>query len=187
MDESDLLRKFLRTCRIVFGNEECGPLDGFVDLGDHGLEEIQVPLVIVHHPLPVPLVNVDGVDVVDVIVRTDGVHVGVKTRARCETVVCQGHALPFCKALHDLHRSIAHVAHGEADRPLDAVEVIVDTAVGTHEERGCDARKLQLTRKLALEGVLDELDRPLCQPLVQKRPVVFGNDYAHGFPLGSLL
>ena len=134
VDECDVLRQLLCTCRIVFGNEECCPLNGLVNLCDNALEESKVSLTVRHHALPVPLVHVDGVDVIDVIVRTDGVHVGVKTCSRSEPVVRKRHALPLCKALDDLHRGLVHIADVETHRPLHSVEVIVDSAIRLHEQ-----------------------------------------------------
>ena len=134
VDEGYLLGQFLCACGIVFGNKECGSLDCLIDFSDNRLEEIEIPLPVRHHALPVPLVDVDGMDVVDLIVRTDGVHVGVKSRSGSESVVRQCHALPLCKALNDFHGGLPHIAHVETHRPLDAVQVIVDSAIRLHEQ-----------------------------------------------------
>ena len=46
---------------------------------------------------PVPLVHIDGVEVVQLLVPADGVHVAVQALAHAEAVVLQGLALPLCQ------------------------------------------------------------------------------------------
>ena len=135
VDESDLVRQGLCAGGIVLGDQELGALDSLVDPCHDALEEVQVPLAVCHHALPVPLVNVNGMDVVYVIIRTDGVHVRVKTCSRLKAMVGQSHPLPFGKALHYLHGGLIHVSHIEPDRTLNTVEVIVDSAVRLDEKR----------------------------------------------------
>ena len=128
VDEGDLLGQARLYALIGLVDEELGALDCAVDLPDRLLELLQIPLIWSDHLLPVPLVDVDRMDLVDVVVGAQCVHVGVQAIALAVAVVCQGHPLPLRQGLDDLHLLASQLAHREADGTLDAVEVVVDAA-----------------------------------------------------------
>ena len=71
--------------------------------GAHDVLQIRlVPVFLTDDLLPVPLVHIDGVEVVHVLVAADGVHVAVEALAHAEAVIFQGLALPLGQRLHHL-------------------------------------------------------------------------------------
>ena len=107
--------------------------DDIVDLPHDLAQEIEIPIGRRDHPLPVPLVDVDRVQLIQHLVGADGVHVGVDALAGREAVVGQGHPLPLGQRLHALRAAVVQALDREGNRPLDAVEVVIDARVGQHE------------------------------------------------------
>ena len=71
--------------------------------------------------LPVPLVHIDGVDVVRRLVPADGAHVGVESFPVGKTVFAQSHAFPFREGVHDLCGGVVLLLDAEGDRAFHAV------------------------------------------------------------------
>ena len=103
--------------------------------GAHDVLQIHlVPVFLTDDLLPVPLVHIDGVEVVHVLVAADRVHVAVEALAHAEAVVLQGLALPLGQRLNDLHLDAA-VLGVEGDLPLDAVQIVVQAGRSLDKER----------------------------------------------------
>ena len=79
-----------------------GVADCLYDGADDELKKFKISVVFCDNLLPVPLVNVDRVNVVKLLVAADRVHIGVKSVANRETVSFEGKSLPLCKGVHDL-------------------------------------------------------------------------------------
>ena len=73
-----------------------GVADGAYNGADDELQKVQVPVFPGNDLLPVPLVNVNGMDVVQRLVPADGVHVGVQAIPYGKIVALEGETLPFC-------------------------------------------------------------------------------------------
>ena len=116
--------------------------------------------------------------IVELLVAADRVHIGVEPLADVEIIVLQGEALPFREGMNDL-RVASNGGDVKADRTLDTVEVVVQTGVFPHEKRSGDAAEIELDREIHLEGALDRVDRELGLVDGEFRFVVFGND-KHG-------
>ena len=158
VDEGDVFRKCGPAWRVVLAHEEFRPFEGLIDLGN-GILQIRDGAVLgAHDLLPVPLVDVDGMDCVDIIVRPDGVHVGVDARANGEVEVSKFHTLPFRKALDNLHLLVAHVSDLETDRSFHAIQVVVDTGIAGNKQRARHTGESQLAGKFAFKRVLHKLD-----------------------------
>ena len=135
------------------------------------------------HPLPVPLVHINAVQVVQLLVPAHGVHVGYQTLAGAETVLVQGIALPFGKTVHNLGL-LVQAGHVKSHRPLHTVEVIVEAAAVQHEQRCRDPFQVQCQAKFFLKDRLDQADGLLGVVQPQKAFVVFGNlDRTHSILL----
>ena len=100
-------------------------------------------------------------EVVQLLVAADGVHVGVEALTRRKAVLAQRHALPLGQGLDDLDGLARLPGHVERYGALDAVEVVIEAGALLHEERGRHTREAHLAAELALEGVADVLDRLL--------------------------
>ena len=74
-----------------------GGADSGHDGAHHALEVSLVAVFQTDHLFPVPLVHIDGVQVVQIFVAADSVHIAVQALAHTEIVVLQGLALPLCQ------------------------------------------------------------------------------------------
>ena len=64
----------------------------------HGiLQRIQRTLILINNLFPVPLIDIDGVQVIQILVTADGVHVGIEAFTQRESVIMQSLTLPFCQ------------------------------------------------------------------------------------------
>ena len=89
----ELLRKLgeahvKSVCRVADRSDNCA---------DDEFQVIEIAVFLADYLLPVPLVNVNGVNVVKLLVATDRVHVGIKALTELETVFAQRLTLPFCE------------------------------------------------------------------------------------------
>ena len=144
--------------------------------GAHDVLQIRlVPVFLTDNLLPVPLVHIDGVEVVHVLVAADSVHVAVEALAHAETVVFQGLALPLGQRLDDLHLDAA-VLGVEGDLPLDAVQIVVQAGRSLDEERCRHAVQVQRGTQGVGKQPLHRADGALGVVQVQRGRVVFRND-----------
>ncbi len=102
-----------------------GLADGVHDGGYGPLEIFQVPVPGGEHLFPVPLVHIDGMEIVGLLIPPDGVHIGVEPLPHGELVAVERHALPLGQGVDHLG-----VPPGggniKSDRPLHTVEVVVE-------------------------------------------------------------
>ncbi len=71
--------------------------DSLVDF-THGIfQEIQIPVTLINSTLPVPLVHIQRMQIVKVLVRTDCVHVSIKSESGRNIVCTEFHTLPLRK------------------------------------------------------------------------------------------
>ena len=87
--------------------------DGADDVAHRALEIGDVAVTGVDDFFPVPLVDLDRVDVVDLLVTADRVHIGEEPLADIELIALERQTLPLGKALHDL-RVVADIGNVEA-------------------------------------------------------------------------
>ena len=152
-----------------------GVADGAHDVAHRLLQVQHVPVFGRDMLLPVPLVHIDGVEVVHVLVAADSVHVAVEALAHAEAVVLQGLALPLGQRLNDLHLDAA-VLGVEGDLPLDAVQIVVQAGRSLDEERCRHAVEIQRGAQGVSEQPLHGADGALGVVQVQRGRVVFRDD-----------
>ena len=119
-------------------------------------------------------------EIVEFLVRTKRIHVGIKSPARLDPKLRKFQPFPLSKRMHDLRRTVLHVLYGETDRPLHAVEIIIDTGPGKDHHRSSDPQQRKLRREVDLEHILygfDSLFSILYRP--EKVPVVLGKKKCH--------
>ena len=149
---------------------------GRVDSAHDALEELDVTLLGHHDGFPVPLVNVEGVEVVKLFVGTNGVHVGIDAIAGLDIIVGKGESLPFGEGVNHLRFLVAQAFDGECYGALYTVEVVVDAKTLEYEQGCGDATQTQLCGEVGLKEVLDELYTLLGLLQVEKGLVVFWFD-----------
>ena len=140
----DVFRELRRDLRELDEEFVFRDFDGLVDAADGLLEEAQVAVFGADDLLPVPLVHVDGVDVVQLLVGTQGVHVGVDAAPGGDAQLRELGALPLGEGVHDLGLPLVHVLDREAHGALDAVELVVEAGPGEHDHRSGHAQQGQL-------------------------------------------
>ena len=101
-------------------------LQGAVDLADRILEIVEGSVFFTYGLFPVPLVYVEGMEVVEILKRADGVHVGVEAIAGRYVVGSEFHPFPFCEGMHHFGAPAIESLYGEAYRVFHAVKVVVD-------------------------------------------------------------
>ncbi len=136
---------------------------------------------------PVPLVHIQGVDIVKFLVGTDGVHVGVQSESGVDIVNPELHSFPLCKRVDDFGSAVAKRFHGESHRTLRAVQVIVKSRSGEHEKRSSDAPEIQRRGKFLLEILFDSLDGDFSRFGCELLSVVFWNYKWHKESISCLI
>ena len=97
-------------------------------------------------------------EVVQFLVGTQGVHVGIDATARGNAQLSELQALPLREGVHDLGLLLVQAADRKADRALDAVQVIVDARSGQDRHRRRHAQERELGGEVVLEHVFHGLD-----------------------------
>ena len=158
MDEENLVREGGHKLRELHIELVLRHLHRFIDAADGALQEVQVPVLGTDDLLPVPLVHIDGMEVVQVLVGTQGVHVGIDAAARGDAELGQFQPLPLREGMDHFRRPLVQAPDGEADGPLHTVQVIVDTRSGQDRHGSGHAQQCELGGQVVLEHVLDGLD-----------------------------
>ena len=79
--------------------------------------------------LPVPLVDIERMEIVQLLVGTDGIHIGINAIPRLNLILGKRQTLPFGQRMNDLGLCIAEILDGERHRTLHAIQVIIDTLI----------------------------------------------------------
>ena len=173
-DEADLPTQLCAQLGVADVESVVGGADGLDDGPDNQLQEIQIPVFRGDDLLPVPLVHVDGVDVVQFLVPADGVHIGVQAVAHGEMIPLQSQPLPLGQGVHHLGIS-SYRGDVEGNRTLIAVQVVVQAGVFGDEQGSGDPLQIQRVGELILEGGFDVGDGSLGVVGVQLGGVALGN------------
>lgn len=110
--------------------------------------------------LPIPLIDVDGVQIIQLLVAADGVHVGVNALAGVDVVAIERHALPLGQRMDDLRVGV-RAGNIETDRALHAVEIIVQAGGRLDEKRRGHAAQIQFAGERILKHALNQADGAL--------------------------
>ena len=176
----DFLRKERLDVVICLADEKLGSSYGSIYPLHHVAQESKRAVLLADDSFPIPLVDVERVQIVQLFVGTDGVHVRIDARSRLYAVVGKSQTLPFSKRMHHLCLLVAEVFDGERNGTLHAVKVVVDAETLQNEEGSGDAAQMQLSGKVLLEEVFYQFDALLGLVYVKQGGVMFGiNKCAH--------
>ena len=125
--------------------------------------------------LPVPLVHVHRVEIVQLLVPADGVHVGVQPLAHRELIAVQGHALPLGQGVDHLGLPPGE-GDVEGDRALHSVQVVVEAAGRLHKQGGGHPAQAQGPPEGVGEQPLEQADGLLGVVQIQTGGVPLGDD-----------
>ena len=90
--------------------------------------------------------------VVQVFVAPDGIHVGVQSVAGRDAVGGELHPFPFGERVDHFGHAVAHTMDRESDGAFDTVQVIIDTCAREDEQGSRHAAQVKRLRQLLLEG-----------------------------------
>ena len=121
----DLFRQKRLQAKFL-ADRQLGSFDPGVDRLDGCLQRADVTLFIAHHALPVPLVNINGMDRRQtVFIGAKGLHVRVQPFARAEVVLSQGLTLPLRQRMNHFELGVGQCFHFYLNRFLAAGQVIL--------------------------------------------------------------
>ena len=137
---------------------------------------------------PVPLVGINRVEVVEILVAADSVHIGIYALTGSKAVTHQRHALPLGKRLYDLCDRINSLDI-KADRTLNAVKIIIESRCGIDKQRRGCALQVKCGSELALKRLLEITYRGLSLIKVEYRGIALGDIGMHtsSFLIGGCL
>ena len=159
-DEEDLAVELRMQARERNAERIVRLADGADDVAHAALEVRLVAVLAGDDLLPVPLVDVNRVEVVHLFVAPDGVHIGEQALADVELVALEGQPLPLGERMDDL-RVDADIGNVERDGALDTVEVVIEAGIFIDEQRCGHTAQIERIAQIHLKIALDELDCPL--------------------------
>ena len=155
--------------------------DSSVDTLHDILQECQSAILLTDYSLPVPLVHVQRVQVVQLLISTDSVHIGIDTIARLNLVLCQTQALPFSQRVYHLGLGITQILDGEAHRALHTIQVVVNTQSFQHKQWCCYTSQSQFCRQVLLKELFYQFNTLFRLLHIQQRFVHHGFNYLSHF------
>ena len=154
-----------------------GPYNGLYN----ELQIVQIPVFPGNDLFPVPLVHINGVDVVQLLIPANGVHIRIQAVSDGKVVPFQGQPLPLGQGVDHLG-ILLNGGNIKADRPLVAVQVVVQSGILRDEQRRRDPLQVQGAGKLLLKGLFDIGNGPLGVIGIQGGGVVLrDHNGAHSF------
>ena len=160
VDKNDLLRQLGADPPIALADKGLGVPndreDGFYCV----FEGFEMTILLEDNALPIPLIDIERVQVVEFLVRADRIHVRVESFARLDSEIGQGLSLPFGQRLDHFDPGLPEGRGAEAHRAFDAVEIIVQAGAGFDDQRRRHPPKVEGAGQALLEDVLDRLDGP---------------------------
>ena len=164
--------------REVFRDHLAALVQHGPDLLDDVGQGLQVPVLGLHDPFPVPLVDVRAVIVIEEVILAHGAHVGADALALFAFELLQRPALPLGRGLDNL--SFDTFLESEPARKVDgraravAVEVVVHAAVLVDDQRYLDHLQVQFLAQVLLDEILELVERFHAVHRTEQRCIVGG-------------
>ena len=141
VNEGNLLGQEGANLRISLADVVLGAQDCSIDALNDALEVLHRATRLGHHTLPVPLVDVERVEVVQLLVGANGVHIGNDAVALGHLILSQRHSLPLGQRVYHLGLGLAHILDGERNGALGAAQIVVHTQALEYKQRCCHTTK----------------------------------------------
>ena len=139
MDKSNLLGQSRSDVGKHLVDHHLCFLDHTVDASHCCLKIVEGALGVGDCFLPIPLVNIERVEIVELLVGTDSVHVSVEPETGSYVVIPQLGALPLCQRVDHLRTAVAQIFHRKGHRTLHPVEIVVEAGARQHKEGSSDS------------------------------------------------
>ena len=180
MDEVNLLRQEGLNLGIGLAHQILRPADGCVDALHDILQEGQRAVFPADDGLPVPLVYIERVQIVQFLVGTDGIHVGIDAIAALYLILGQRQSLPLGQRVNHLGTGIAQILDGEGDSTLHAIQIVVDAQPLQHKEGGRHTTQTQFSAEVSLKKLFYQFDTLLRLTHVEQALIAYRlNNLAH--------
>ena len=154
VDEVDILGKHRLQLRKLDVEFVLGNLNRLVD-ASHGLfQKGYGALLGADDLLPIPLVDINRVEVVELLFGAQRIHVGVDASAGCGLQLGQLASFPLRQRVDHLGHLVVTVAHGKRYGSFRAVQVVVQTTAAQDDQRCSDTQQGQLSREVVLKHLL---------------------------------
>ena len=109
-----------------------------IDSSDDLLQEGHIALLLAHDQFPVPLIHIEGVEIAQLLIRANRVHIGIDTVTLLDLVISQCQSFPFRQRVYDLRFCVTQILDWERNSPFRTIQVIVNTHSLEHEKWGRD-------------------------------------------------
>ena len=118
--------------------------------------------------------------VAQLLVGANGVHVGVNAVAGLHIVFGEGEALPLGQRVDHFGPGVAQILDGEIHSALFAAEVVVDAQTAQHKQRCRDTTEAKRGGKVIGKEFFDDFNALLGGVHVEQRTIVTkGNEITH--------
>ena len=138
MDEADFLGQLRHDDRIESMEEKFTSLHIIPHLPDCIFQCIQGSLAGQNGFFPIPLVHIYRMQVIQLLIGSECIHIGIDTIAGPNIIVPQHHPLPFCKRHYNFSFFVSKIFHLEANGFLKSVKVIIQPGPFQHKKWGCN-------------------------------------------------
>ena len=134
-DECQRIGQLPRQARNVVRGGRFRLFENFI-YGFHGFhQESGGAVFAADYFFPVPLIDIEGMQVIRHLVPPDRVHIGIKTGSGLHTVTSQGEPLPLGQRMDDFSRPAAFIEHIERYRPFRPVQIVVESGFRPDKQR----------------------------------------------------
>ena len=158
LDENDLLWQDRRNVAVCFVYPPFLTADHTVNSANDPLEEFEIAVFCADCPFPIPLIDINRMDVVQLLVGPNRIHVGVKAEAGRNAVSPELYPFPLGQRVYDLYVGSAQGRHRKSYGPFGPVQVVVD-ARPRADEKGCrHPTQVELFGEHRLERIFDLFD-----------------------------
>ena len=120
-DKENIVGQNLLYVVIVNGHVFLRFAQHLIDCADGGFQGFQIAFFLGNDLFPIPLIHIDGMNIVRLFISADGAHIGVKSFAHGKSVFFQGIPFPLCQGLHDLGFPLLLIFDIEGYRTLHTV------------------------------------------------------------------
>ena len=106
-------------------------------------KEFERAVILSNDTFPSPLIHIKRVNVIQFLIGTYGIHIGIYAITGFETVLRQCQSFPFCKRMHNFRLHIAKILYRKLDRTFSSVKVVVDTRARRNKQRTRNTMQVQ--------------------------------------------
>ena len=143
---------------IMLTGEIFSTADSSINATHHVFQEYQAAVFLLDHSLPIPLVNIQRVEIIEFFVSTNSIHIGIDAISRFYFIFSQCQSLPFCQRMNHFRFSISQIFDRESYRTFHSIEIIINTQTFQYEKRSSHTTQTKFCGKICLKELLNQFD-----------------------------